>query len=62
MKKVSITLTNFIHILFAIMVFVVIILDVFVAERMVYFAKKSFILPEIVMLIIAAAVIVEMDL
>ncbi len=58
MKKVSITLTNFIHILFAVMVFGAIILDVFVAERVTYFAKKSFILPEIVMFIMAAVVIV----
>ena len=57
MKKASNVLTNFIHILFAVMVAIAIILDVFVAERVTYFAKKSFILPEIVMLIIAAAMI-----
>lgn len=58
MKKVTDVLTNFIHVLFAIMVFVAIILDVFVAERVPYFAKKSFILPEIVMFLIAAVVVV----
>lgn len=40
------------------MVFTAIILNVFVAERVTYFAKKSFALPEIVMLIIAALVII----
>lgn len=58
MKKTSNALISFIHILFAIMVFIAIILDVFVAERVLFFGKKEFLLPEIVILLISVGVIV----
>ncbi len=57
-KKFSSALNNFINILFTVMVGTALILNVFVAERVTYFAKKSFIIPEILMLVIAAILII----